>query len=400
MKAFRLVFGFAIVLSMPVTLSAQVRADDGPTTEAIRLGIVSLDPRFRIVNIGIDTNVFNEPLNPRRDTTATAATGMDLWLRTGRGQLTVSADSEFVYFGKFSSERSLSSNARGAYAVRFNRIQPFAFAATRDANQRPNEEITARVRHYTNELGGGFDLRVFSKSTMRLELREQRSGFSDDAVFGGYSLKEQLNRTTRLTEATWRQQLTALTTFVTRISYDDEQYEFQSVRNSNSYRVNTGFELGQLALIRGTVNVGYHVLQAKQPEALPEHSGITANIDVAYTAPTQTRIQVGVERELRQSFDPRNPHYTQSGWRGSITQRIFGRWDLQVSGGRAEHDYSSALAGAERRDRLDRMGGGIGYTLARQLRAGFDVLSVKRTSQIAAQSYSGIVGGFSFTYGY
>lgn len=391
----------AVILSVPSAAFAQGAPDrGGPTAEAIRLGVMSVDPRFRVTNIGIDTNVFNEAVNPKRDTTATAAMGTDVWLRTGRGLLTLSGDSEFVYFDKFTSERSLSTSARAAYDIRFNRLRPFASASTRDLKTRPNEEITARLRQHGTEFGGGLDARVLSKSTVRLEFRQQQFGFSDNTVYQGYDVKDQLNRTVRLVEAGWRQQLTALTTFVARASHDREAYEFQPARNTENYRVNTGFELGQLALIRGTVNVGYHQLRAERPDLLPDYSGLTANANVAYAAPSQTRIQAAVERELRQSFDARTPHYVQLGWTGTVTQRLIGRWDLQVTGGRTQQDYSATTVMNGRRDRLDRVGGGIGFTMANQLRASIDISTFKRISGVPGRDYSGALGGFSLTYGY
>ena len=392
----------AFFLSARVTsTSAQAPAKaGGPTAESIRLGVFSIDPRLRLTNIGIDTNVFNKAENPERDTTATVATGTDVWLRTGRGMFTLSGDSEYVYFQKFASERSLSSRAGVGYEFKFNRLRLFTFAATRDLKQRPNDEISDRVRQYGNELGGGLDARMLSKGLLRLELRRQRTGFNDNAVYEGFSLKEQLNRTAEVAEVSWRQQLTALTTFVTRASHEREESEFQPVRNAESYRINTGFELAEFALIRGTVNVGYHELRADRPDVLPEYSGLTANINVAYTAPSRTRLQAGVERELRQSYQAMSPHYVQFAWTGTITQRVFGRWDVQLTGGRARQDYSPTQLAIGRREQVDRVGGGIGYAMANQLRAGFDIVSFNRTSGLPGRDYAGAVGGFSFTYGY
>ena len=107
-----------------------------------------------------------------------------------------------------------------------------------------------------------------------------------------------------------------------------------------------------------------------------------------------------VDRELRHSYDPQAPHYTQQAWRGVVTQRVFGRWDIQLNGGRAQQRYFAIAGPAARTDRQDRVGGGIGFELARQLRAGLEISSVTRTSEMPGQSYSGLVGGMSLTYGY
>jgi hypothetical protein len=79
---------------------------------------------------------------------------------------------------------------------------------------------------------------------------------------------------------------------------------------------------------------------------------------------------------------------------------VFGRWDVQLNGGRAQQRYFAVVGTAARTDRLDRVGGGVGFELARQLRAGLDISSVSRTSELPGQSYSGLVGGMSLIYGY
>ena len=393
----RFMFGLmAVVLLSPVVAAGQ----PGPETASIRIGVLSLDPRIRVSNIGVDTNVFASVDNPERDVTATASAGTDIWLRTKRGVLTITADAGYVYFEKFVSERSLSSNTRARYEIGFNRVRPFAWVATRDQKGRPSEEITERVREFGTDYGAGSNLRLLSKSTMRVEWRRRTTGFDDDEVYNGTQLKTALNRTSEGIEVGWRQQLTALTTFVTNLSRERDEFAFEPTRNADNFRVNGGFELGQFALIRGRAVVGYHQLRADQPAFVPESSGMTASVDVTYSAPTGTRIQAIVDRELLHSYDSRTPNYTQLAWGGVITQRMFGRWDVQLTGGRARQDFL-AVAGIEsRRDITDRVGGGIGYVIANELRASFNINSVRRSSELPGKEYNTMVGGFSVTYGY
>ena len=394
----RLMFGLvtAVALLSPAVAGAQ----GDPEAASIRIGVLSLDPRFRISNIGVDTNVFASVDNPQRDVTATAAAGSDIWLRTKRGLLTISADAEYVYFDKFVGQRSPSSRIRGNYEIGFNRMQPFVWVETRDQKARPSEEITARVRQFGTSFGAGSGFRVLSKNTMRIEWRRQRSGFDDEAVFDGEQLKTQLNHTSEGVEVGWRHHLTTQTTFVTSLSRERDEFSFEPARNADNYRAYGGFELGQFALIRGRALIGYHELRADRPAFLPEFSGMTASVDVTYSAPTATRLQAIVDRELRQSYDPRTPNYTHQGWSGAITQRMFGRWDVQVTGGRARQDFLAALGNAPRTDMTDRIGGGIGYEMAKQLRASFNINSVRRNSGFPGRNYDGVVGGFSLNYGY
>ena len=127
---------------------------------------------------------------------------------------------------------------------------------------------------------------------------------------------------------------------------------------------------------------------------------MTASVDVTYSAPTATRIQAIVDRELRQSYDPQTPNYTQQAWSGVVTQRIIGRWDIQLSGGRARQDFHAVPGNSTRTDVTDRVGGGIGYETANQLRASFNINAVRRNAELPGGNYNGVVGGFSVTYGY
>ena len=386
----------AVALLSPAVAAAQ--AD--PEAASIRIGVLSLDPRIRITDFGVDTNVFASVDNPQRDVTATASAGSDFWLRTKRGLLTLSADAEYVHFDKFASQRSVSSQAGANYEVGFNRVQPFVWVKTRDEKGRPNEEITARVGQYGTDFGVGSNFRVLSKSTLRLDWWRKRSGFDDDAFYNGRQLKRQLNHASEGIEVAWRQRLTAVTSFVTNLSRERDEFEFEPGRNADNFRVNGGFELGQFALIRGKAIVGYHHLRADQPAYLPEFSGMTASVDVTYSAPTATRIHAIVDRELRQSYDPLTPNYTQQGWSGAISQRIFGRWELEVSGGRARQDFHAIPGISPHTDTTARFGGGINYEMANQLRAGFNIDAVRRTAEFPGGDYKGVVGGFSVTYGY
>jgi hypothetical protein len=184
------------------------------------------------------------------------------------------------------------------------------------------------------------------------------------------------------------------------VSRSRNEFDHEPARNSESLRANAGFELGQFALIRGIVLFGYHNLSADNPALLPEFSGVTASLNLAYTAPTQTRVQVVVGRELRQSYDPATPHYTQLAWTGVLTQRVFRRWDVQLTGARTRENYLAVAGTRAPTASTERFGGSIGYAIADQVRAGLGITSVTRTSEIPLRDYRGLAGGLSVTYGY
>ena len=277
----------------------QVPTDDPVGEAPVRIGVVGLAPRVRLTNLGVDTNVFNTVDDAQRDFTFTVSPATDLWLGTGRGLLTVSGGVELVYFQEFDSERSVNSNAMGQYQFRFNRLRPYASASTLNTRERPGYEIDARARHYETDFHAGTDFRVASKTTARIDYRHLDYRFAGDAVFAGRPLNQELNRTLKVVDLSWRQRLTVLTTWITRVSRETERFEFEDARNSDSTRFSSGVELGRLALIRGSAFAGYRKLTPPDGGILPEFSGITAAVDVSYTAPTQTRLGAAVDRDIQ-----------------------------------------------------------------------------------------------------
>jgi hypothetical protein len=120
---------------------------------------------------------------------------------------------------------------------------------------------------------------------------------------------------------------------------------------------------------------------------------------VAYTAPTQTRLNVIFNRDLQYSYENLTPYYVQTQWSGSVTHRVVGRWDVQLTGGRDRLAYEG-LAGIEARtDHVGRYGGGVGYNIGEGLRVGFDVQSFYRSSPVPSREYGNLRAGLSVTYG-
>lgn len=393
---------FVLVLLWSVPAAAQqdpTAVEDPFSTARFRFGAVAVNPRASVRDIGVDTNVFNTADNKQRDVTFTFVPGTELFLRTGKGLLSVEGELQAVYFNRFETERSINSSARVGYEVRLTRLRPYASFTTINTRQRPGYEIDVRARHYETDVRAGSDLRVASKSTVRVEYRFLDYSFAGDAVFFGRPLNEELNRDLKAVEIGWRQRLTALTTWVTRVSRQSERFEFEDTRNSDSFRVDSGFELGRYALIRGSAFVGFRKLRPADGGTLPGFSGLTADVNVSYTVPTQTRVSAIVDRDVEYSYDRNTPYYIQTGWTAALTQRVIGRWDVQLQGGRDRLSYQSVDVRDQRKDFLGRFGGGVGYTLGDRVRAGFDVVSYYRRSNFSSREYGGIRAGVSVTYG-
>jgi hypothetical protein len=379
----------------------QMPTDDPVATASIKLGPVALDPHFAITNAGGDSNVFNSATDPQSDFTFTAAPSTDLWVRTQRGLFSANGGLDMVYFHEFESERSINSHARGQYEYRFNRVRPFVYGRTLNTRERPGYEIDVRARRYETELGGGLDARVGSKGTVGVAYRETEFSFAGDAVFNGLPLNETLARRLRSAEANWRHRLTSQTTFVLRGLREQQIFDNEVRRNSVTNRIRGGFELGQFALIRGSAMVGFMSMSPTEGGTFARYTGPTADVNVAYSAPTRTRLALGVARDVQYSVYEKEVYYLQTGWTLTLTQRVVGLWDIQVQGGRDRLNYQGILGAGilSHLDTVDRVGGGIGYQLRDDTRISFDVRSIQRQSPVPSRDYNTLRAGLSVTYG-
>src|SRR3989442_3497896 len=89
--------------------SAAAQNGSDPASEApMRLGPLTLTPSVSLTNFGIDSNVFNEVDNPKRDFTATLSPSTEARLRLGRAPVIANGGVDFVYFSQYASQRSLN----------------------------------------------------------------------------------------------------------------------------------------------------------------------------------------------------------------------------------------------------------------------------------------------------
>ena len=304
---------FVIMISLHVLPATAQDPPDAVATAPIRVGPLGFGPRLAFTNIGIDTNVFNEAENPKQDFTLTASPGVELWLRTGKGMLSAQGRMDLAYFAKYSDQTSVSSSVSGEYEYRFNRVRPLVSFTSLNSRGRPGYEIDARVRSHQDNILAGVDLRLAGKSYLQFDYRLESTLYTEDAVFDGQKLDRSLNRTVRAVEAVFRHKLTPMTTWVVEASSEQERFEFTTSRNSNSGRVSAGFELGRFALIRGSAFVGFRSLASADGGTIPSFRGVTADVDVSYTAPTQTRMSLQTRRDIQYSYDQASPYYVQTG---------------------------------------------------------------------------------------
>lgn len=374
---------------------------DPYTATRFHVGPLGITPSIALSNLGTDDNVFNDSLDPKKDTTAAVGPAANLVLRMGRSRLSGTASGQYLYFQKYDTQRSWNTNLDGTWRFPLVRITPFVLGSRTGTKDRPGYEIDSRSRRVDRAAGFGSDVRISSKTTLVLTGKRSWFKYDDTEQYLGINLGERLDRRSDAEELQARFTLTPLTTFVVRAQAVQDRFDVATVRNTDSFSVMPGFELRPQALISGEVFVGVRRFSVLS-DTIPDYTGVVAEVKAKYTL-SATRIGLNVARDVTYSYEALQPYYALTDTGADVTQRITHAWDVVVRGSRQSMAYRNVVSTATPSDRIDRSwmaGGGIGYRVGETLRLGFDANYYRRTVDLdETRNYKGLRLGASISYG-
>jgi hypothetical protein len=394
------------VLAASSRASAQsgVLREPDASKARVRAGRLMLNPTIGLTNLGVDTNVFNEPDQnvPESDFTITVTPQTDLWLRMGRSWVTGTVKEDLVWYKTFASERSTNHNVKLGWLLLMNRVTFSADTAYLRTRERPGFEIDARTKRSEFISRGNLEIRVRPKIFVGIRGDRTTTGFDRVSTFAGYNLRDQLNRTATTEAVTVRHQITPLTAVTLDVGREQQRFEFSPSRDSDSTTAAIGIKLDPFALIKGSASIGYRDFQPVS-SSLPAYRGVIGNADLSYVAFGSTRLGVATSRDVQYSFDINEPYYLLTGVSFSVARRLVRRVDVIGRGGIQKLAYRERIGGIEaapdRFDSLRSYGGGVGYYMANGTRIGFNVDRQHRHSPVASREYHGLTFGTSVTYG-
>jgi hypothetical protein len=397
----------ALVVLAGAFLHAQTAPDDGapdPVAVRVRIGPLWMNPTISMPNVGIDTNVFNEPPNvtPKRDATITIAPRTELWLRMGSTWLSGIIAEEIVWYQTYASERAANSTYTLAWKAPLNRLVLTTRATWLSTRNRPGFEIDERARRTEPLYSGSVEVRGFAKTYVGIRGTWTQVRFDQAAFFNGSSLRDQLDRTADSVGITLRHELTPLTSLTLSATRSKERFTTATSRDAKSDDYSAALSFDPAALIRGTASFGYKRYKPESAD-LAEYHGTTAAVALTYTVFGSTKFSGTITRDVEFSYDINQPYYVMTGETLSIAQQIFGPFDVVVRGGDQRLKYQSRAGAAviepDRTDRLRSYGGGIGIHMGPTLRLGFNIDNERRRSVLTAREYKGLKYGSSITYG-
>ncbi len=361
LAAFASAPAFARAQSLPPPPSGGPPPDPAETAK-IKLGPLFMQPSFGFKNVGLDNNVFNEPADPKRDWAATLSLGTVAGLRYRASRLTVNTSTDYLYFAKYKSERSIDSNTRLQFEVRTPRIRPWIGMDRVKSHERLGLEIDARAGREMPSYDAGVEYKVGFRLGTRLIARQRKVDYLDEEEFRGVVLKNTLNAKYQEGAVQLLYELSPLSSMRTSIEFSRSNFETATRRDAKDFSVLLGIEGKQDAFIEGYIDVGW---KERTPidETAPAYSGLIARAAASFILWEQLRIAFAVDRDVPYSYEEFYTFYVQEGGASTVTWRPHQRLDLFVQGRGYYARYEQGLdeRALLRTDKVYSYGAGFGF---------------------------------------
>lgn len=378
--------GILVALSAPLKGQGPLTEGFGeaePTTSAFRLGPILATPGLTVREVGVDTNVFDEPVDPKRDYTATVSPDLRLFSRIGLVRFTARSAADFTYYREFEEERAISRQMWVRTDVILSRLRPWVSAAFVQTRDRLNAELDRRAPRRGLEYGGGVGFAVSPQTRVFAAAARTDTKFRDAEVFQGVDLAAAFNRTTETAYGGVAMSLTPFTTLALQGGAQRDRFAETPLRDSESRTASAQLQFSPDAVIRGRLRIGYRDFTPADP-GLARYQGVTGNAGVAFSVFGTARFDIDGTRDVEYSFEEEAGYFVQTGVTLTYTQRLFGAWDLQGRGGRSWLDYGAAQLDGARNDRVDTYAVGLGYNLQDRSRIGLHYEYTERNAPTRA----------------
>lgn len=372
--------GLAVAVAFaPASAAAQSTPDQEPGT--MRIGPFQLKPRLAFTNVGVDYNVFNDNANPQRDFTFTAAPDVEVSVHPGRLRLAFLSGSEFVYFQKFTSERSVNHSFGGRADLDLNILKPFFSASSAHTSARPSTEIDVRARHHPQSYTAGTILKVASRTSMTFTGRLSTEAYDEGVEFRGEDLSTALDNKTTGYEAALNLELTPFTTLSLVAGKEELRFDHSPVRDADSLRISPTVTFSPLGQITGSGSIGYRRFNGLDP-SLPDYTGLVSTGSIGILMGGKYKLETTFTRDIKYSYEEAIPYYVLTGGRATLAVQTVAALDLRVTGGRESMAYRAFPGEPDPgRDYVILYGGGFGYRIREHLKFVAEVEIWHRTSE-------------------
>lgn len=399
--------GRGVVLAVGLVCAAtraQAQSPDPVATARLHFGAVALTPSVSLINVGMDSNVFNatNDASPKRDFTATLQPKVNLWMHIGPSIASGTVEQDLVYYKTYASERTVNGSYRAGWLIPLNRLKldgAMTYLKTRD---RPGFEIDARSLRYELGYNGSVEFRAYPKTSFTATASHMNVDFHRDAVFLGASLHDELNRGETRGGASVRYALTPLTSVTLGVERRADRFQHSPLRDSDSTETRIGVQFDPFGILKGSAMFGVRSFRPREA-GVAGFTGVTGTADLSYVGFAITKISVQAQRDVQYSFAVDQPYYVLTGATLSLWRQLYGQIDGVGRAGRQQLAYrdrvGAVLEVSNRTDYVNSFGGGLSYRLGRDVRLSVNIDWVRRSSSAQGHSYNDVKIGTALTYG-
>jgi hypothetical protein len=361
-------------------------ADTEPTTGVLTVGPVKLAPGLVVREIGWDSNVFDEAENPKDDFIISATPDVAAFTRLRFAQLSAYAGGELNYFNTYSQERSAGYHTRARADIPLSRLRPFVGLGKSRTRTRPNGEIDVRADRSEEEISGGVAFDVSRYGQVYGAAYRFRTRF-EDAFEDGVNLAPALGRDTWDYTAGMRTELTPFTSLTVSASYRDDIFRFNRNRDAHSRIASAELRIAPEAVVSGLISVGFNDFRPRAPEVRP-YRGLIGMVGIVYPFLEIGRVGVEAVRRNEFSFEESDAYFIENSLTLTYTHVLFGELDAQVRGSKSWFNYGFTETSPARQDKLDVIGGSVGYNLRNRTRISMNYeVGRRRSLELPERNY-------------
>ena len=395
----------AVAVVFLVVIAAQAIAQAPPPpldpleSMWMRVGPFGFTPSLAVTDFGVDSNIFRTAEEPQSDFTATITPRFDVRFRAGRLSLWAWNATGFSYYADVDDQRSISYTSEVRADVDLGRFRPVASATILETRDRLNAELDVRAPRLTRGVSGGAKILIGSTTSLTVTGRVSDLEFEEGTSFEGVSLPRSFNSRVEAADVALDMPLTPLTTFRLVTSVQRDRFDLSPERDSDSFKVLPGLHFDPIALVDGSIALGYRRFDPISP-SIPDYTGFILEGSLGYTLLERTRFEGWLNRDVQYSFEEFEPYYLSTGVRVRVRHQIAGQWDVEGSVGRERLGYR-AIGGLDdpRTDRADLFGAGVGYRIRENARIGFNWEYTERHSDRPERQYERSRLFATFTFG-
>ncbi len=367
-------------------------------------------PRFRLGNIGIDTNVFYSATARQTDFFASGGPGLDVVLPLGAARLILEGGLSYSYFARTQSQRRWGGDGKARLELGRGRARAGIEETYARTFQRPGFEVDRRI--ITVAWATRVDLAVdlTERTGVRAEASHEGLEVPRGQDFFGTDLGQTLSRRVNRAALGLLYHLTSKTSLVLEGDYQQDRFRYEPSRDADSNRIYAGFEVQSLTRLSGRAVGGMRLLRPKNRAEWSNRDRPYFDVNLVYRLGPHTALTATYFRDLQFSaFEPRGatPTVEREDYGARIEKGFLGRGSLWLFGGASRFATDGAVTvingegtatTAVRDDKAWQAGADLGYYLRPRLRIGVAATYTKRRSNFVDFGLKGLLVGGTLTY--